>query len=43
MDAIRAQTLVSIIFKIAPDNDTINSLKKNGYRLVYIPKNPYLT
>lgn len=38
-----AQTLVSIIFKIVPDNDTINSLKKNGYRLVYIPKNPYLT
>ena len=37
-----AQTLVSIIFKTTPDNNTINSLKKNGYRLVYIPENPYL-
>lgn len=39
---IPAQTLVSIIFKITPDNTTIKALKKNGYRLVYIPKNPYL-
>lgn len=39
---IPAQTLVSIIFKTPPDSATINLLKQDGYKLVTIPKNPYL-
>ncbi|MGJ1266968.1 class I SAM-dependent methyltransferase [Sphingobacterium spiritivorum] len=38
---VPAQTLVSVIFKTMPDNATIHNMKQEGYRLVYIPKNPY--
>lgn len=37
-----AQVLTTVIFKQLPDEQTIGLLKKNGYRLVYIPQNPYL-
>ncbi|WP_025145886.1 class I SAM-dependent methyltransferase [Pedobacter jeongneungensis] len=40
--AMPAQVLTTIIFKQLPDDDMIALLKKSGYRLVYIPKNPYL-
>ncbi|WP_293306830.1 class I SAM-dependent methyltransferase [Pedobacter sp. UBA5917] len=40
--AMPAQVLTTIIFKQLPDNDTIAQLKKSGYHLVHIPKNPYL-
>ncbi len=40
---IPAQTLVSIIFKTMPEEETIRALKREGYHLVQIPDNPYLT
>ncbi len=40
--AMPAQVLTTIIFKQLPDDDTITLLKKSGYRLVHIPKNPHL-
>ncbi|WP_316828270.1 class I SAM-dependent methyltransferase [Pedobacter miscanthi] len=40
--AMPAQVLTAVIFKQLPDRDTIALLKKSGYRMVYIPKNPYL-
>ena len=40
---IPSQVLASIIFKQAPDDDTIDLLRRSGYRLVNIPVNPYLS
>jgi len=39
---IPGQVLSAIIFKNIPDDYTQQQLKANGYRLVNIPKNPYL-
>ncbi|KOY87157.1 methyltransferase type 11 [bacterium 336/3] len=36
------QVLSAIIFKQTPDEQTIASLKKDGYRVYILPKNPYL-
>jgi ubiquinone/menaquinone biosynthesis C-methylase UbiE len=35
------QVLSTIVFKQVPDQSTLDELKKDGYHLVYIPKNPY--
>ncbi|MBO9675023.1 MAG: class I SAM-dependent methyltransferase [Sphingobacteriaceae bacterium] len=42
LKVIPAQVLTTVIFKQLPDEQTTGLLKKNGYHLVYIPKNPYL-
>ncbi len=34
--------MVSVLFNEIPDEKTIAALKKDGYKLVYLPKNPYL-
>lgn len=39
---VPSQVLTSIIFKTLPDEATIDRLKKDGYRLVGIPENPYV-
>jgi ubiquinone/menaquinone biosynthesis C-methylase UbiE len=35
-------TLCSIIFKEMPDQKTLENLKKNGYKVIKLPPNPYL-
>jgi hypothetical protein len=35
-------TLCSVIFKEMPDNDLLESLKSNGYKIIKLPANPYL-
>lgn len=39
---IPGQVLSTIIFKTMPDDTIIEELKVNGYKLIYVPKNPYL-
>lgn len=39
---IPSQTLSIVVFKTLPDAILKNDMKKNGYRFVEIPKNPYL-
>ena len=34
--------LSAIIFKVLPDNETIQKLKNDGYLYYEFPKNPYL-
>ncbi|WP_246001428.1 class I SAM-dependent methyltransferase [Mucilaginibacter gracilis] len=36
------QVLATIVFKQFPNDNELKKLKKTGYHLVYIPKNPYL-
>jgi len=40
---IPSQSLSIAIFKSEPSSDLRNSLKADGYKLIEIPKNPYLT
>lgn len=35
-------TLCSIIFKEMPDKELLEDLKKNGYKIIKLPANPYL-
>jgi hypothetical protein len=35
-------TLCSVIFKEMPDNELLNKLKENGYKIIKLPRNPYL-
>jgi ubiquinone/menaquinone biosynthesis C-methylase UbiE len=35
-------TLCSVVFKQMPDQELLNNLKKNGYEVIPLPKNPYL-
>lgn len=39
---VPSQSLSIIIFKTLPEIELQNSLKKDGYKLIEIPKNPYL-
>jgi 2-polyprenyl-3-methyl-5-hydroxy-6-metoxy-1,4-benzoquinol methylase len=39
---IPCNTLCSIIFKQMPDDKLISRLKTNGYKILVLPKNPYL-
>lgn len=39
---VPSQTLSIIIFKIEPDSELQKSLKTEGYKLISIPKNPYI-
>ena len=38
---VPGQVLAAIIFKELPDEALITTLKKEGYRVVIVPKNPY--
>ncbi|MDN5285887.1 MAG: methyltransferase type 11 [Mucilaginibacter sp.] len=39
---IPGQVLSAVVFKQMPDDQTIRHLQSDGYRLVNIPKNPYI-
>jgi hypothetical protein len=38
----RYQHMISILFRVMPDQQMLQELKKNGFTLVKIPKNPYV-
>ncbi len=40
--ALPSQTLSIVVFKTSPSPELKESLKNNGYKLIEIPKNPYL-
>jgi hypothetical protein len=35
-------SLCSVLFKNLPDESLVNNLKKNGFKVIFLPKNPYL-
>jgi hypothetical protein len=37
-----SQTLAIIVFKKTPNTNVLISMKSNGYKVINIPKNPYL-
>jgi hypothetical protein len=39
---IPKNTLCCVIFKQMPDSEMMNDLKKNGFKVLVLPKNPYL-
>ncbi len=42
LGCIPSQVLSAIVFKEVPDEPMLERLKKEGYQLVFIPKNPFL-
>jgi len=38
---IPSQVLSAVVFKELPEDQLLKKLEKSGYRLIYIPKNPY--
>lgn len=42
LNIIPGQVLSAIVFKETPENEALQALRKEGYKLLNIPKNPYL-